>query len=124
MDKATISKKWAEIIRDMEGDDIVLEIKVLNPDLERQNALLKFFGSGKYSVKYFFAGQEMDLPSTIGLETFLSDYTKELVIDFQTCTLHYHFIAVDEMEFYTGSVLHLNSCISWEASCIQTFIYT
>ncbi|WP_040495301.1 hypothetical protein [Fulvivirga imtechensis] len=120
MSEITISEKWAEIIGDMEGDDIVLEIRVASADLDKQNALLKLLKTKKYNVKYFFAGQEMDLPSTVGFETFLSDESKEVIIDLRTCKLYYYFNAVNEMEFYTDSVLHLSDR---EAATLFEFIH-
>lgn len=114
-----IAEKWAEIIRDMEGDDIILEIKVSNADLEMQNALLKFLRIKKYNVKYFFAGLETHLPSTVTLESFSSVESKKLVIDLQTCKLHFYFNDSHEMEFYTDSVLNLNYI---EATPIFNFI--
>ncbi|MBL0740109.1 hypothetical protein [Chryseolinea lacunae] len=115
-----ISEKWGEIIRDMEGDDTVLEIKVTDAGLDKQNALLKFLTSKKCDVKYFYAGQEKDLPTTVGLGSFLSSESEEIVIDLLTCKLYYHFNAVNEMEFYTDSVLHLNDK---EAAPIFEFIH-
>ena len=120
MSKITVSEKWAEIIRDMEGDDIVLEMRVVNADLEKQNALLKFLRDKHYNVKYFYAGQEMSLPSTVDVEIFLSDKSKEVVIDLLTCKLYYYFNAVDEMEFYTDSVIGLNDR---EAAPLFEFIH-
>ena len=80
MSEIIISEKWAEIIMDMEGDDVVLEIRVVNADLDKQNGLLKFLKTKKYDVKYFCAGQEMDLPSTVTLESFLSSEVKKWLL--------------------------------------------
>ncbi len=115
-----ISKIWSEIIQNMEGDDIVLEIRVADAGLHRHNALLEFLVIRNYQAKYFLADHESDLPAKIDQELFEEEDIKHVVVDLKSCTLDLYYNSMDEMEFYTSSALHLNAA---EASPIFEFIH-
>lgn len=104
----SISDIWSDIQASMEGDDIILEIRVLEVDLKTQNSFLEFLYKQSYNVKYFFAGVQSNLPSMIENDAFLGESSGEFIIDLGTCELRYYLNSMDEMEFYTNSVIQLN----------------
>ncbi|MCD9019640.1 hypothetical protein [Parachryseolinea silvisoli] len=108
MSRIFLSEKWAEIIRDMEGDDIVLEVRVEDVNMDKQNAFFNFLHIKNYNARYFYAGNETKLPSAVDSEAFLNGESKEVIVDLLTCELHYYLNSVEEMEFYTNSIIHLN----------------
>ena len=97
------------IIEDLEGEDIVLEMKMLNADIHLYNSLLNFFiKNTRYNVEYASGTLKEELPIKIDKSYFMSDYVKDLTITFESnLSVTCGFNEVDFIEFFTNSILRL-----------------
>lgn len=100
---------WNKLINDLDGDDIVLEIKILSTTIGDYNNLLRSLSAFyTFPIKYTLGGKNEILPLMIDDKFFDDDRIKDLKIDLGKITLTNSFFEINEIEFYTNSVLNLN----------------
>lgn len=101
---------WSKLITDLDEEDIVLEVKLLNTTIEDYNKLLKHIKNfHAFPMEYTYGGKKQMIPQSINNIFFDDDSAKELKVNLGRLTISNSFFESNEIEFYTDSVLNLNS---------------
>ncbi|WBV55720.1 hypothetical protein PFY10_15975 [Chryseobacterium daecheongense] len=98
---------WNKIIKDLDNDDIVIEVKVLNTRIQDWKNLLKFLHD-RFSNIIF----DDNISSEINANSFPksdNDTIKSLSLSFNYFNLTLSLYTIEEIEFFSDSVIKLNA---------------
>ena len=94
------------VIQKLCGDDIVLDVKILDISILNWNTLFNYLRH-KDNIQYFYAGLENTLPEDVKDSFFYDEYARLVEIYMGQLSINIAFFDINEIEFYTGSVINM-----------------
>lgn len=104
----TYNKLWDKILIDLDGDDIVLEIKIFDTVVDDWKIMIDVLKKNfSDSIRFVNFNLDTHLSDSV-FEDSINNNLKSIIVDLEGVSCIFTIIEADEIEFFTSSVVNLD----------------